>query len=98
MSFRFVNRSSTRGLLVLSVFLLAVAGRPQASDLTNLGHQPLGAGEAFRPVSAARLDAAAGQLRAALGPLDRLLARSASGSNWKTYLDWPALERQAAAG
>jgi hypothetical protein len=69
-----------------------------AADLADLATQPLGDGEAFSPVSAARLETAAGRLRAALGPLDALLARSTSGTDWRRYLDWSALKSQAAAG
>ena len=80
----------------LAVVLLA--GSTWAVDLGDLGSKPLGEGEAFRPVTEGRLATAAARLREALGPLDRLLARSPSGANWKSYLDWPALTAQAAAG
>jgi hypothetical protein len=70
----------------------------QAADLASLGSQPLGAGEAFRPVSEGRLAVAASKVREALGPLDRLLSRSPSGENWRKYLDWSALQQQAASG
>jgi hypothetical protein len=80
----------------LAVLLLGVPSR--AIDLRDMGSQPLGEGEAFRPVTEGRLAAAAARLREALGPLDRLLARSPSGAAWKTYLDWPALTAQAASG
>jgi hypothetical protein len=80
-------------------FLVASVVTPvAAADLATLGSQPLGDGEAFRPVSEGRLAVAASKLREALGPLDSLLARSASGANWKTYLDWPTLQKQAASG
>jgi len=69
-----------------------------AADLASLASQPLGSGEAFRPVSEGRLVTAAVKLREALGPLDRLLARSSSGENWRKYLDWSALQQQAASG
>lgn len=80
----------------LAVVLLA--GSTQAIDLSDLGSRPLGDGEAFRPVTEGRLAAAAARLREALGPLDRLLARSPSGADWKSYLDWQALTAQAASG
>ncbi len=80
----------------LAVVLLGVPSR--AIDLRDMGSQPLGEGEAFRPVTEGRLASAAARLREALGPLDRLLARSPSGAAWKTYLDWPALTAQAASG
>jgi hypothetical protein len=69
-----------------------------AVELGSLASQPLGAGEAFRPVGESQLAAAAAKLRSTIGPLDALLARSASGANWKTYLDWPALQEQASSG
>jgi hypothetical protein len=31
-------------------------------------------------------------------PLETLLGRSKTGADWKTYLDWPALQTQAASG
>jgi hypothetical protein len=69
-----------------------------SADLTTVAANPLGAGESFRPVSESDLATAAGKLRAALGPLDAMLARSKSGPDWRAYLDWPTLARQAAAG
>ena len=33
-----------------------------------------------------------------MAPLDSLLRRSKSGEAWKTFLDWPTLTAQAAAG
>jgi len=84
--------------LAAAVAFALVAIPSVAADLTSLGSQPLGAGEAFRPVSEGRLATAASKLRESIGPLDRLLARSASGENWKKYLDWSALQQQAASG
>lgn len=52
----------------------------------------------FRPAGDAALEAAATNLRSALGPLDRLLARSKSGADWRKYLDWDALQAQASSG
>ena len=78
--------------------IVLLAGLARGIDLGDLGSRPLGDGEAFRPVTEGRLAAAAARLREALGPLDRLLARSPSGAAWKSYLDWPALTAQAAAG
>lgn len=75
-----------------------VAGTASAVDLSAIATHPVGAGEAFRPVSDSDLAAAATKLRTALGPLDSLLARSKSGADWRAYLDWPALVQQAAAG
>ena len=84
--------------LAITLALASVTTPSVAADLATLGSQPLGAGEAFRPVSEGRLAAAASKLRESIGPLDRLLARSASGESWKKYLDWPALQQQAASG
>lgn len=80
-------------LFMLPSAALAVvlfAGSSWAVDLGDLMSRPLGDGEAFRPVTEGRLAAAAARLRETLGPLDRLLARSPSGVDWKKYLDWPA--------
>lgn len=69
-----------------------------AADLSTLAGNPLGSAETFQPVSQGKLASSAATLRGALGSLERLLARSPSGSDWKKYLDWPALEAQAATG
>lgn len=94
--------SSLRRALLLPVVALVLAlidaEAVRSADLAALAGQPLGQGEAFRQVSSGRLAAAASKLREAIGPLDRLLARSASGTNWKNYLDWQALQHQAASG
>ncbi|MFM8891931.1 MAG: hypothetical protein ACKOTB_10000, partial [Planctomycetia bacterium] len=66
--------------------------------LTQLAAEAAGATAHFRPADDAALESAATSLRQALVPLDRLLARSASGDGWRTYLDWPALSAQAASG
>ncbi len=81
-----------------ALLFVSVSCCSQAADLAALGSQPLGAGEAFRPVSEGRLAVAASKLRESLGPLDRLLGRSASGAAWRKYLDWPTLQSQAASG
>jgi len=84
------------GLLpVVAVALMA--GRMAASELEPLAANPLGTPPAFEPVSDSRLVTAAAKLREALGPLDALLSRSRSGAGWRTYLDWSALEQQAAS-
>ena len=93
------SRSAARAAWIIGAFVTASAtGVAAAGDLATLAANPLGSPEAFRPVSDGTLAGAAAKLRAALGPLDRLLARSPSGANWKKYLDWPALEAQAASG
>ena len=91
-------RASLRPTLSALVLSIACQASGWGADLASLASQPLGPGESFRPVSEGRLAASASRLREALGPLDRLLARSRSGDNWRAYLDWPALQRQAASG
>jgi len=93
------SRSAARAAWIIGAFVTASAtGLAAAGDLATLAANPLGSPEAFRPVSEGGLATAAAKLRSALGPLDRLLARSPSGADWKKYLDWPALEAQAASG
>ncbi|MFM7136739.1 MAG: hypothetical protein ACKO1M_06685 [Planctomycetota bacterium] len=99
---RFRNRrpnpfsSRFAGLLPL-VAVTLLAGRISASELESLGSDPLGTPPAFEPVGESRLVAAAAKLREAIGPLDAWLSRSQSGTGWRAYLDWPALEQQAAS-
>ena len=97
-----VSSRSGRLLGVIGVavasFAVVACTIAQGIELSQMASQPLGAGEAFRPVSESRLHVAAAKLREAIGPLDRLLARSPSGADWKRYLDWPALTGQAASG
>lgn len=85
-------------VLLLAIAVVGPQPTAWAADLAGLAAQPLGQGEAFRPVTEGRLSSAAAKLREAMGPLDRLLARSTSGTNWREYLDWPTLQQQAAAG
>jgi len=93
------SRSAARAAWIIGAFVTASAtGVAAAGDLATLAANPLGSPEAFRPVSEGGLATAAAKLRSALGPLERLLARSPSGADWKKYLDWPALEAQAASG
>jgi hypothetical protein len=84
------------GLLLMAAVVI-LAGRVSASDLDSLASNPLGIPPAFEPVSDSRLVTAAAKLREALGPLDAWLSRSQSGEGWRKYLDWPALEQQAAS-
>jgi hypothetical protein len=93
-------RSASLPTALALALALAFAAPHAASgvDLAGLAEQPLGTTEVFRPASPGRLAAAASKLREALGPLDRLLARSPSNAGWRTYLEWPELQRQAAAG
>jgi hypothetical protein len=69
-----------------------------AADLADFAAQPLATSQGFTPVSEPRLNTAAARLRETLGPLETLLARSPSGADWKQYLDWQALQGQAAGG
>ena len=94
----FPGRTLSAAGVLWAFVVIAVTGSAPAADLTSLADDPLGIPEAFRPVSEGGLENAAAKLRAALGPLDSLLARSPSGADWKKYLDWPTLEAQAASG
>jgi hypothetical protein len=88
--------SRRAGLLPLLAAAL-LAGQVQGSELEPLASNPLGIAPGFEPVSDSRLVTAAAKLREALGPLDSWLSRSRSGEAWRTYLDWPTLEQQAAS-
>ena len=99
-------RISPLRIFATALLVVAVAGewsvplhaQLPARRLEELATQSLQATEDFRPVGDATLDAAAAGLRRALVPLDALLARSRSGGSWREYLDWPALQAQAASG
>jgi len=89
--------------LILPAAVAAAVAAPTAAQLpadrlVQLADEATTAAATFQPPSAAVLDAAAGTLRQALEPLDALLARSKSGADWREYLDWPALQAQAASG
>ena len=84
------------GVLPLMAMVI-LAGRISAGDLEPLASDPLGTPPAFEPVTDGRLVTAAAKLREAIGPLDAWLSRSRSGEGWRTYLDWPTLEQQAAS-
>jgi len=66
-----------------------------ADDLAALAAEARAAKDDFRPVDSAVLERAAGGLRRAIGPLERLLNRSKSGPGWRSYLDWPLLKLAA---
>ena len=93
---RFLSGHHSVAAAVL-VAALAGGGPTGAGELDSLAADPLGVAPAFQPVSEGRLAAAASRLREALGPLERWLDRSRSGAAWRKYLDWPALQQQAAA-
>jgi hypothetical protein len=89
--------------LAVAAGLLLAAATPvsaqlPAQRLEQLANESLQATETFRPASDAALESAAASLRQALVPLETLLGRSKTGADWKTYLDWPALQTQAASG
>jgi hypothetical protein len=90
--------SAAAGLFVWSFVTAAALGQLPSQRLEELANDALRATETFRPVGDSALESAAAGLRQALRPLDALLGRSKSGAAWRTYLDWPALEAQAAAG
>jgi len=87
------------GWLLAGAFVVASASAQLPSQrLEELANDALRASGTFRPASDAALDSAATGLRQALTPLDLLLNRSQSGTAWRTYLDWPTLQAQAASG
>jgi hypothetical protein len=95
--------AKTPSLVVIAALVLAAASHAQPLEQTDptferLARDAAFAGGGFRPPSDAALDSAAANLRSALGPLDRLLARSKSGADWRRYLDWPVLTEQASGG
>jgi hypothetical protein len=92
-------RASCAVLIAVLGCAAAWPARPcGAADLADVAAQPVGQGEAFVPVTEAKLNTAAAKLRAAMSSLDALLARSPSGADWRAYLDWPSLTKQAATG
>ena len=86
------------GWLVAGAAMTAVAQDAASRRFEEIAGDAARAVGSFRPVGDASLDAAASNLRSALLPLDALLGRSKSGADWRTYLDWPALEAQASSG
>ena len=86
------------GVLVLGFCVTPLAAQLPAQRLEQLANEALQATDTFRPAGDAALESAAAGLRQALVPLDTLLGRSKSGAAWRTYLDWPALQTQAASG
>jgi len=91
--FRLAMTFSTAAVLAVSAPALCRGADPARSGGDSLGEIP-----AFAKPSAADLDAAATSLRQSLKPLDRLLARSKSGGDWRSYLDWTLLKQQASGG
>lgn len=90
----FVRPAHLAPFLLLAAILNRAAADP-AADLDSLAArlaEPASA-TAVRPSVSAQ-DAIA-LVRGSLAPLDVLLKRSASGEDWKRYLDWPSLERLA---
>jgi len=88
---------------MLTVLMLVIGVAPASAQLPSrrldaLADDALRATETFRPAGDSAVESAASGLRQALVPLETLLNRSASGTAWRTYLDWPALQAQAASG
>ena len=90
----------SRSVLVVAVVLGACAARARAENPTfeRLAREAAAATGGAKAASPASLDTAAANLRSALRPLDQLLQRSPSGEDWRKYLDWPRLEKQASGG
>ena len=94
------GQTGRRVVTLVAVVVAAAAARAElpAGRLDQLAEDAIRATDSFRPVGDDALEAAARGLRGALGPLDVLLGRSRSGPDWRKWLDWRALEEQAAAG
>jgi hypothetical protein len=95
---RLPGRASILAVITVAAVAAPVAAQLPADRLVQLADEATNAAAAFQPPSPTALDAAAGNLRQALRPLDALLTRSKSGADWRDYLDWPALQAQAASG
>jgi hypothetical protein len=97
----FVRLPVWASLLALITAVVAAApaiAQLPADRLVQLADDATKAAATFQPPSSTALDAAAGNLRQAVRPLDALLTRSKSGADWREYLDWPTLQAQAASG
>lgn len=77
--------------------LVGMASCP-AVDLSDLRQQPLGEVPDFVVPAKSAMSEAASDLRRSIGPLKQLLARSQSGTDWRDYLEWQLLEKQASSG
>lgn len=86
-------------IVVRSALLMTamMACRSADAQIATVAADPVGPPPAFVPVGEKELNAAAAKVRAAMGPLRRLLDRSRSGTGWRKYLDWTELDRQAAS-
>ncbi|MCX7431728.1 MAG: hypothetical protein NTY17_12135, partial [Planctomycetia bacterium] len=91
-------RFAVAGGLFVAACATPLAAQLPSQRFEKLANEALQATETFRPAGDAALGSAAAGLRQALVPLDTLLNRSKSGDAWRTYLDWPALQTQAASG
>ena len=91
-------RYAVAGGLLVAACATPLAAQLPSQRFEKLANEALQATETFRPAGDAALESAAVGLRQALVPLDTLLNRSKSGDAWRTYLDWPALQAQAASG
>jgi hypothetical protein len=85
-------------LLAVGAFASPAMGQLPSAQLERLAADAVQAEATFSPPGPGTLESAAVGVRNALRPLDALLARSKSGPDWRTYLQWPKLEAQAAAG
>ena len=78
-----------------SVSILGICG---AADIADFGKEPIGKVPSFKKPGENALLEASADLSESLRPLNKLLSQSASGVDWRSYLDWSALETQAHAG
>ena len=85
-------------VFVISFSSVSILGTCGAADIADFSKQPIGKVPAFKKPNVEALLEASTDLSESLRPLNKLLSRSASGVNWRSYLDWSALETQARAG
>jgi hypothetical protein len=85
-------------VFVISFSSVSILGTCGAADIADFSKQPIGKVPAFKKPNVKALLEASTDLSESLRPLNKLLSRSASGVNWRSYLDWSALEAQARAG
>ena len=85
-------------VFVFSFSSISFFGICGAADITDFGKEPIGKVPSFKKPGENALLEASADLGESLRPLNKLLSQSASGVDWRSYLDWSALETQAHAG
>ena len=85
-------------VFVFSFSSISFFGICGAADIADFGKEPIGKVPSFKKPGENALLEASADLSESLRPLNKLLSQSASGVDWRSYLDWSALETQAHAG